>query len=112
MATEKLIVELDAKTPKLDAALARTNKSLDNLDDQLDKTIKKQNDLTAAFKKGAAATAVLVTGMAALARQTSEYAKQLDIAATRSNQSVEDFQVFAFSAKSVGVEMEKLGDIG
>ena len=50
--------------------------------------------------------------MAALARQTSEYAKQLDIAATRSNQSVEDFQVFAFSAKSVGVEMEKLGDIG
>lgn len=112
MATEKLIVELDAKTAKLDSALTKTDKKLDRLDSSVKKTDKSFSN----FTKGAAAAAVslLAVGaaVAAAAREAAAFAKELDIASNRTGDSVERLQEMAFATNTVGVSLEKLGDIG
>jgi hypothetical protein len=109
MATESLLIELDARTSKLDAKLKATQKKLDGMDKKVKKTERSFSDF---MSTAAAATATLITSMGILARQTAAYVKELEIAATRSNETIQNFQAQAFAAQSVGISLEKLGDIG
>lgn len=109
MASEKLIVELDAKTSKLDAKLQKTEKQLNGVDSKVKETDKSFGKMAAA---GVAAASGLAIAFAALAKQSAEYAKELQIAAERSNETVENMQAQAFAANTVGISLEKLGDIG
>ncbi len=111
MATESLIVELDARTGKLDSKL---NKTEDNLD-RLDGSVRKTDKGMASFSKGltvvTAAAAAAAAAASALVVSTVQYAKELSIAAQRAGESVERIQALAFAADTVGISMEKLGDI-
>ena len=112
MATEKLIVVLDAKTAKLDSALEKTDKKLDKLDGSVKKTDKSFSN----FTKGAAAAAASILAVAAAVgsavKQASDFAKELEVASNRTGDSVERLQEMAFATNTVGISLEKLGDIG
>lgn len=119
MSTEKLIIELDAKTAALDAKLAKTDAKLD----LLAKTTKKSEARFAALSNagrlaGKGITAAAAAGTAAAAALTAatvaaiNYSKELTVAARRSGENVERMQSLAFATKTVGISMEKLGDIG
>jgi hypothetical protein len=118
LSTEKLIVELDARTAKLDAKIANTDKRLDELDGTVKKTDGSLNKFSGAAKlAGSAITAVATAGVAAAAALTAataqavSYAKEITIASRRSGENVERLQSLAFATGTVGVSLEKLGDI-
>lgn len=109
MATEKLIVELDARTSKLDSKLDRTEKQLDSLDNK----VKKSDVSFSKFAKGAVvASTAVATAVTSIAIAAGNLAKELQVASSRSNSTVEEMQAMAFAAKTVGISLEKLGDIG
>lgn len=111
MATESLIVELDARTAKLDAKLKATQTQLDGLDGK----VKKSDKSFSSFTKSALGVATAVTAMAAsigvAINQAGKFAVELDVAANRAGESVESMQSLAFAANTVGVSLEKIGDI-
>ena len=109
MSTEQLIIELDAKTAKLDAKLSKVERSLDGVEGQVKKT---DSSLVSMGKAGVAAAGALAVAFGAVARQSAIYAKELLVASQRSNETVENMQAQAFAANSVGISLEKLGDIG
>jgi hypothetical protein len=118
MATEELIVLLDAKTAKLDAKLKATDAKLDALGNSTDKADKKLNKMSVSAKSvgtalGVASIAVtaLTAGTVALIRQTTEYGKEIKIAAQLSGIASEELQSMAFATSTVGIGIEKLGDI-
>jgi len=79
--------------------LSRTTKSFSNLSDMVGK-------LGIAFSTGA-----LATGLARSIDQSTKFAKELTNLSNLAGVGVEDFQRFAFAAKTVGVEQDKLADI-
>lgn len=109
--TQSLIVELDAKTGKLDKKLDKTGKSLDTLDSKTKQTDKSFVN----FKKSAIAASVAIATVAAVTivaiKNAGVYARELQVAANRSGESVESMQALAFATGTVGVSLEKLGDI-
>ncbi|MCP4493121.1 MAG: hypothetical protein GY820_38355 [Gammaproteobacteria bacterium] len=111
MPTEKLIVEIDAKTKKLDAKLNQTDKRLSKLEGSTAKADKS----FAKFSKGAAGAAVAVTAVAAsiglAIKAAGQFARELEVAANRAGESVETMQSLAFATNTVGVSLEKLGDM-
>ena len=108
MATERLIVELDAKTQKLEAALARTDKKLDKVEKQAKKTSASFKDIG---KQGAAAAAALGVAVGLMVQHATTLERELRVAAQRSGESVEALQSLAFATNTVGISLEKLGDI-
>jgi len=112
---ESLIVKLDAK--------------IDGYLDGMDKAKKKNDDFTKSskgmgdsiLKTGAIATkGALAIGAAAVAaaaaimatsKAVGEYAKELKIASNISGIGVEQLQLMAYATASVGINLEKLGDI-
>jgi hypothetical protein len=109
MATESLIVELDAKTSKLDARLKKTEAHLDKLDDTTKKTDTDFKRMAATMVAGATAAAAAV---GVLVNSTVQFARELEVAARRTGETVENMQAWAFASQTVGVSLEKLGDIG
>lgn len=118
MATESLIIELDAKTSKLDSRLKKTEKNLDKLDNTVTKTQSSFSKLSATGRL--AGGALLKIGTAAVAasavilatsKAVGEYAKELKIASDLSGIGVEQLQLMAYATASVGINLEKLGDI-
>lgn len=109
MSTEQLIIELDAKTAKLDAKLSKVEKNLDGVEGQTKKT---ESSLSSMGKAGVAAAGALAIAFGAVARQSALYARELLVASQRSNETVENMQAQAFAANTVGISLEKLGDIG
>ena len=119
MATESLIVELDARTAKLDAKLKATQTQLDALDGKVKDTDDSFISLSKAGEvAGRGITALAAAGAAAgaaLGAATAiavQYSKELQIASNRTGDNVEKLQSMAFATKTVGVDLEKLGDIG
>ena len=118
MNTESLIVELDARTAKLDAKLNSTNDKLDRLTASTKKTDKgfkglsKAGDLAGkAITKVAAAGLATSAALTAATAQAVSYAKELSVASRRSGENVEKLQSLAFATSTVGISLEKLGDI-
>ena len=118
MATESLIVELDAKTAKLDAKLKKTEDRLEKLEGKTKKTDSSFLSLSKTAKAvgvgilsvsaaALAATAVIV----ATSKVVAGYSRELKIASDLSGVAVEDFQLMAHATASVGIGIEKLGDI-
>lgn len=118
MATESLIVELDAKTQKLDAKLRATERRLDELDGTTKKTDKSLGKISSTAKvlgtslvAAGVAIAALTAGTIALIKQTTSFGKELKIASTLAGVATEEFQAMAFATSTVGIDLEKLGDI-
>lgn len=109
--TESLIVELDARTAKLDSKLKKTDQKLDKLDGSVKKTDKSFVN----FQKTAIAAVAALTTVAAVTtvaiRNAGAFARELQVAANRAGESVETMQSLAFASGTVGVSLEKLGDI-
>ncbi|MBL4941128.1 MAG: hypothetical protein JKY81_05625 [Colwellia sp.] len=112
MATEKLIVVLDAKTAKLDNALEKTDKKLDKLDGSVKKTDKSFANFTKGAAAAAAATLAVAAAVGAAVKQAADFARELEVASNRTGDSVERLQEMAFATNTVGISLEKLGDIG
>ena len=125
MATERLIVELDAKSQKLEAALKRTDERLDKVEKGAKKASGSLSLMSAAGRKAAsgvkaagsaaatAAKSIAAMGAAigAAAAASASYAKDLEITSTLTKTSIEETQALAFATGTVGINMEKLGDI-
>lgn len=116
--TEKLIIELDAKTSKLQAELDETNKKLDELDGNTEKadkglfTMSGTSDIAAkSLGAVAAAAGVVITSITSLTKVTSEYAKEIKVASDLSGVAAEQLQLMAHATATVGIGIEQLGDI-
>ena len=108
MAKESLIIELDARTQKADGKLTATDKKIDNLD----KSVKKTDDSFAKMGKSALlAATIAVTAITTSTRAAVAFSKELEVAANRANETVEEMQALAFATNTVGITLEKLGDI-
>lgn len=119
MASEELIVILDARTQELDAKLKSTNSKLDSLgnktksaDSSLGGMSKTSKTSSISLGKVALAATAAATAATALIASTVKYAKEVQVAARRNGESVEKMQQWAFAADTVGISLEKLGDIG
>lgn len=108
MASEKLIVELDAKTAKLDSKFKSTEKRLDSLDT---KTKRNTESLSKMVKVGAAGLTVFAAAASTAIINAANFARELDVASKRANVSVEAMQSLAFATRTVNISTEKLGDI-
>ena len=118
MATESLIVELDARTKKLEDKLSRTEKKLNSTGKSAKKTGGSFADLTKKSEElaskgilavGAAATATVVS-ITALVDVVSSYAREVKIASQLSGDAVEKLQLMAHATATVGIGVEDLGD--
>tara|TARA_R110002020_G_scaffold453005_1_gene667652 strand:+ start:2678 stop:4213 length:1536 start_codon:yes stop_codon:yes gene_type:complete len=108
MATESLIVELDARTKLLDAKLQSTDDKLDKLDKSVKKT---EMSLTSMVKVGVAGLTAFAASAGIAINNAVSFARELDVASTRANISAEAMQSLAFATNTVNVSTEKLGDI-
>jgi len=118
MTTESLIIELDAKTKKLDTALKSTQKKLDELDGSTKKADKSFAKLTSVAKATAKGVAVVATAAFALssalgvmAVNTAKARKEQAIFAKQLKVTVDEFQEIAFAMESAGVSGEQFADI-
>jgi len=118
VATESLIVELNARTAKLDAKLDIINKRLDEVSvaaNESDKSLLTLSKTAKDVGKGmlavgtaaAAATAVIL----ATSKVVAGYSKEIRLASNLSGVAVEELQLMAHATSSVGIGIEKLGDI-
>ncbi len=111
MATEQLIVLLDAKTDKLDAKLGKTSGQLDALDGKVKKSDKSFSNFAAQARTAAMAVTAVTAAVGVAIKQAGKFAIELDVAATRAGETVENMQSLAFATNTVGISLEKLGDI-
>lgn len=118
MATEKLIVLLDAKTKNLDSKLVSTENKLDNLEKKTKKADESLVSLGSAAKSVAGValklgTAVLAVNAAitAMVLASSKNRRQLERLSSQAKTSTEDFQALAFATSSYATDAEKIGDI-
>tara|TARA_R110000803_G_scaffold139588_1_gene206236 strand:- start:5926 stop:7911 length:1986 start_codon:yes stop_codon:yes gene_type:complete len=118
MATESLIIELDAKTAKLDARLKTTEKKLEKLNDQTkknDSSFKKFGGVAISAAKSLAvvATAALAVGTAitAMTLKAASSRKELESFARQAKTTAEDFQALSFATSQYGINAEKIADI-
>ncbi len=118
MATESLIIELDAKTSKLDARLKRTEKQLDSLDKSTKKVDKSLLSLTSIAKTTAKGMAVMATAViaanaaiSAMVLNSANNRRELEIMARQAKLSTEEFQALASATKLYGINAEQIADI-
>lgn len=118
MATEELIVLLDAQTQKLDAKLRATEKRLDDFEGSTDKADKSLLKMSEAGKKvGAVAlklgVAVLAVSGAieAMVLASANNRKELELLSKQAKTTTADFQALAFSTMQYGVNGEQIADI-
>tara|TARA_R110002094_G_scaffold57213_4_gene68302 strand:- start:334 stop:1095 length:762 start_codon:yes stop_codon:yes gene_type:complete len=118
MATEELIVLLDAKTAKLDAKLNGTNDRLDKLDGSTKKADKSFLSFGKAGSIAATGIATLVTAalavnaaISAMVLSSANNRKELELLSTQAKTSTEDFQALAFATQKYGINAEQIADI-
>tara|TARA_R110000744_G_scaffold80450_8_gene157985 strand:+ start:1327 stop:2802 length:1476 start_codon:yes stop_codon:yes gene_type:complete len=108
MAKESLIIELDARTQKADGKLDATDKKIDKLDSSVKNT---DNSFAKMGKSALLAGALAATAITTATRAAVQFSKELEIASNRSGETVEEMQALAFASNTVGISLEKLGDI-
>ena len=125
MATESLIVELDARTQKLEDKLKSTDSKLTQLSTTTNKTsgsygnLSKVNSAVASglgttvnvAKKAAGAFLAVKAAVTAATAISARYAKEIKNNSDLMKLSVEETQALASATQTVGIDMDKLGDI-
>lgn len=118
MATEELIVKLDAKTAKLDAKLNATNVKLDKLAEKTNKADGAFNKMARGAKlagtvlvKTAAAATALAAAVTAMVISSANGRRELEILAKQAKTTTKDFQALSFATSRYGVNAEQIGDI-
>ena len=105
---ESLIIELDARTQKADGKLDATDKKIDKLDSSVKNT---DNSFAKMGKSALLAGALAATAITTATRAAVQFSRELEIASNRSGETVEEMQALAFASNTVGISLEKLGDI-
>jgi hypothetical protein len=125
MASEKLTIELDARTAKLESSLKSTDEKLNKLSKSSSKTDSKMQKLSGAAsgvgkglgklagvaKTGALALAGLQAALLGVAKVAAEQGKEIKNAADLTGVSVEKMQALGAATDTVGVSMEQLSDM-
>ena len=118
MATEQLIIELNARTAKLDAKLNSTNDKLDKLSDKTKKAdfnLKKFGSTAKAagaqIKKKALAATALAAAITAIIVASANGRRELEILSTQAKTTTDDFQALAFATSRYGIDAKKIGDV-
>jgi hypothetical protein len=118
LTTESLIVELDARTAKLDAKLNSTNDRLDKLDDNVNKNDKSLKKFSDTAKKGASVISMVAgaalagtTAFVAYAAAQGRAMRETEALATMAGLTVEEFKKLSFVMGTTGTSGEKFGDI-
>ena len=118
MATEELIVKLDAKTAKLDAKLNATNDKLVKLAEKTNKADGAFNKMARGAKlagtvlvKTAAAATALAAAVTAMVISSANGRRELEILAKQAKTTTKDFQALSFATSRYGVNAEQIGDI-
>lgn len=124
-----MLVRLEATAAQMiqelnrgEAAVAKTSGNIDRnlstVDQAFDRVGRNartlQEAVSGAFSSigaGNLAAAGSIAGLVGLTKSTMDYAREVRNLSTLSNSSVEEFQRYAYGAKSVGIEQEKLADI-
>ena len=117
MATEELIVLLDAKTQKLDAKLRASEKRLDDFEGSTGKADKSLLSLSGTAKAAGAgllkvATVVLAVNAAisAMVLASAKNRKELELLSKQARTSTDDFQSLAFAVGKYGFDAAKIAD--
>lgn len=100
-----IVVDLLARTGSFETDINRATRGAQRRFSDMEKTI----DMWA--KRGVAAIGVATSAAAAWAVSMANTGREIDRLATLSNTSAETFQKWSYSAKTVGIEQEKLTDI-
>ena len=118
MATESLIIELDAKTAKLDARLKTTEEHLNKLNEQTQKNDnsfkkfgEKADTLAGDLLKVATVVLAVNAAVSAMVLSASSGRKELELLAKTAKTSTEDFQALTFAFKKYGIEANDIGEI-
>jgi len=116
--SESLVVELDARTAKLDAGLKKTDKHLEELEAQTGKNDKALSKLSStagavggALTKTAVAGLALATALTAVVLKSAESQKELALLSRQAKLSTEDFEALSFATKQYGINAEQIADI-
>jgi hypothetical protein len=118
LTTESLIVELDARTAKLDAKLNSTNDKLDKLTQSSEKSDGGLRKLGAgaavvgsAIIKTAAAAVALGSAVSAIVLSSAKSRRELELLAKQAKTTTSDFQALSFATNKYGINAEQIGDI-
>ena len=100
-------------TRAMDKAQKRVERFANKSTKDLNRTTQSMNVLTDLFQRfgGALSAGVLAGGLTRAIDNATRLAKELTNLSTLSGLSAEEFQEFAFAAKSVGIEQDKVADI-
>jgi hypothetical protein len=118
VATEQLVIELNAKTAKLDAKLNSTFGKLDKLSDKTKKAdfdLKKFGSTAkvagAQIKKKALAATALAAAITAIIVASANGRRDLELLAKQAKTTADDFQALAFATSRYGIDANKIGDV-
>ena len=114
---QELNVILSARDKQFTRAMDRAQKRVERFAKKstkdLSKTTKAMNGLTDIFNRfgGVLSAGVLTAGLTRQIDNATRLAKELTNLSQLAGTNVEDFQRFAFAAKTVGIEQDKVADI-
>jgi len=118
MATEELIVKLDARTAKLDAKLKKSTDGLEKLENKTNRAdggLKKLGGgakiAGAAILKTAVAAAALAGAVSAMVISSANGRRELELLAKQAKTSAQDFQALSFATSRYGINAEQIADI-
>ncbi len=104
MATEKLIIELDAKVGNLTTELEKINKRLDETDEKTKNADKSLKELSEGVKKVTKFTSGAVAAFTAFVTIAAKSRSELQNLADTANDSIAAFEATAFALQTVGVD--------
>ena len=118
MATESLIIELDAKTAKLDAGLKKTEDRLATLEEKTKKTdkgfkdfVKSAKNVSGKLKWVTAGVLAVGTAITAMTLKAASSRKELEVFATQAKTTTKDFQALSFATSQYGLDAAKIADV-
>ncbi len=117
MATESLIIELDARTEKLEADLKRVNKQLGDLEENSEDADKGLGGLSGAATATAGAiktlsvsTLAAATALTTMIVASAKSQQELEVLASTAKTTTEDFEALSYATKQYGLDAKGTAD--